>query len=91
MNSLQLGVLQKLLEYASPVGVGDVSVSIVKGPNEVVVEMKLISRGISFWVYDDGAHISGPRIDIRYEAPDFDEAADLASTFLDKAKSYCTV
>jgi hypothetical protein len=52
--------------------------------------MKLVSRGISFWVYDDGAQISGPRIVIRYEAPDFDDAADLASKFLDKAKSCCT-
>jgi hypothetical protein len=90
MNSFQLDILKKLMEYASPIELGDVSVSIEKGPNEVVVELKLISRGISFWVYDDGAQIRGPQLDIRYEAPDFDDAATLATKFLSEAKSYCT-
>ena len=63
MNDFQLGILQTLLEYASPVGIGDVSVSITKGPDEVVIEMKLVSRDISFWVYDEGAQILGARLE----------------------------
>jgi hypothetical protein len=88
MNKFQLGLLQKLLEYASPVDVGDVAISIVKGSKEVVIEMKLVAKSVSFWVYEDEAQIQGPRIDVRYEAPDFDRPADLASKFLDEAKNY---
>jgi hypothetical protein len=91
MNTFQLGIMQKLLEYASPVDVGDVTISIIKGPEEVVVEMKLVARSVSFWVYEDEAQILGPKIDIRYEVPDFRDPVKLASTFLNKAKDYLAV
>ena len=86
MNKFQLDILKQLIDYTSPVSAGDISVSIRKGPSEVVVELKLISRDISVWVYEDGAQVRGRKLDIRYEAESFSDITVLAATFLARAK-----
>jgi hypothetical protein len=87
MNKFQLDILKKLIELISPTEVGDICISISKGPSEVVVEVKLISKNFSFWIYEDGASILGKNIDVRYEAESYREASVLASVFFEKAKS----
>ena len=44
MDEFQLGLTKELIELMSPPSVGDVSISISKGPSEIVVEAKLASR-----------------------------------------------
>jgi hypothetical protein len=86
MDEFQLGLTKELIELMSPPSVGDVSISISKGPSEIVVEAKLASRDLSFWIYDDGASIIGKGVDIRYEAEDYRQPSELAETFLRKAR-----
>jgi hypothetical protein len=85
MNRFQCDLLKELIDLISPAVVGDVSISIAKGPNEPVIETKLISRQLSFWIYEDGAQIAGEGIDIRFEAESHREPSELAKTFLKKA------
>ncbi|QWG12382.1 hypothetical protein KMZ29_22155 [Bradyrhizobium sediminis] len=84
MNNFQLNLTKDVIELISPAAVGDVSVSISKGPNEVIVEAKLTSRNLSLWIYENGASILGNGIDIRFEVADHREPSVLAETFLKK-------
>jgi len=84
MNKFQLDLLKELIELISPAAVGDISISISKGPNEVVIEAKLTSRQLSFWIYEDGTSILGEGIDIRFEAESHREQSALSKTFLKK-------
>jgi len=80
----QVDLTRDLIELISPAAVGGVSVSISKGPNEVIVEAKLTSRDLSFWIYADEASIPGKGIDIRFEVADHHEPSMLAKAFLKK-------
>jgi hypothetical protein len=57
--------------------------SLGEGPVEVTVEVLLISAGVSFWIYDDGASILGPNIDLRFEAESYRESTQLSDAFLE--------
>lgn len=84
MKRFQSDLLKELIDLISPAVVGDVSISITKGPNEPVVEAKLISRQLSFWIYEDGASLLGNGIDIRFEAESHREPSAVAKAFLEK-------
>ena len=72
-----------MIDLVAPVGVGGVVIEIVKGPSEVTVEFKLKEKAVSLWIYEDGAGIFSNTIDRRFEAPDFRDLTDLATSFSD--------
>jgi len=82
MNRFQLDLTKELIEMLSPVALGDVVVAIAKGPREVTLEAKLVSRDIAFWIYEDGASILGKETDVRFEAESYESASALAAAFL---------
>ena len=90
MNKFQLSLLKNLLELMSPAEVGDISIEVSKGPTEPLIEAKLISRNMSFWIYVDGAMIDGEGIDIRYEFQSYPDLRVLAESFLKKADEIIT-
>jgi hypothetical protein len=68
MNQFQLHLTKELIEMLSPTALGDVVIAITKDPNEITSEVKLVSRDIAFWMYEDGASILGKDVDVRFEA-----------------------
>lgn len=84
MTRFQLDLTKDVVELISLAAVGDVSISIEKGPNEILVEAKIPSRDLSLWIYEDGASILGNDVDIRFEAESYSELSVLAKAFLKK-------
>jgi hypothetical protein len=87
MNRFQLDLMKGLIEMLSPIALGDVAIAITKGPREVTSEVKLVSQGIAFWVYEDGASIRGKDTDVRFEAESYESETALATAFMGRVKT----
>ena len=59
----------------------------VQGKSEIYLQHPLGASGVDCFIYEDGAHILGPDVDSRFEAPDYDSLDDLAAAFVNEASA----
>jgi len=57
----------------------------INGKKEAYIHAHISGSEIEVWIYEDEAMISGPKIDFRFESPDFDTDDELIDAFLRKA------
>lgn len=61
---------------------GEIQNTFFDHTDETYIHAYLGNDALEIWIYEDGAMISGPGIDMRYEAPDFANQNDLMEAFL---------
>ncbi len=83
-NEFQLALKRHVEEAAEDVSLV-VEVSEFKGvwdgENEIAFVIRVPARELEFWIYCDGAQISGPNLDRRFEKEDYDDLDQLASRY----------
>jgi hypothetical protein len=88
MNKFQVSLTAFLLEVLSNKDLGDILVTVSKASDEVLVEVRLESFKIGFWVYDDGASIFAPRVDERFELAAFDSLEKLRRAYVERIEAF---
>jgi hypothetical protein len=85
LNEFQLSTQQKLQDLLKKIDV-TAHFEIDAGPTES--GLKINADKYVLWIYPDGADISGPNIDKRFEIYDFDTLNDLQSSYLASVEKY---
>jgi len=61
---------------------------IIEGERETFVRAKLGGTAAEVFIYEDGAGLQGPGLDLRFESPDYGSANELAQAFLAEVVVY---
>jgi UDP-N-acetylglucosamine--N-acetylmuramyl-(pentapeptide) pyrophosphoryl-undecaprenol N-acetylglucosamine transferase len=77
--------LTNILVQSAP---GELQREIVSGREETYVRVDIVPRGISFFLYSDGAQIQGKGLDKRFEIEDYASGEALQRSFLEAARAF---
>ena len=81
-NEFQLLLMQKIYELAAAQGLSskqEVQADVFEYEKPAV---KIVVGDYTFWIYPDGAEVSGPKLDKRFEVESYNSLHDLQSDYL---------
>lgn len=86
-NEFQLLLMQKIYELAADQSLPsqqEVHADVFENEKPAI---KIIAGEYTFWIYPDGAEVSGPKLDKRFEIESYNSLHDLQSDYLTFLKS----